>query len=82
MTPSTQTLHRMTRIFARLMARLVGVGVVVHEVGEDVMPCEVSSSVYKQLQKFSTLQRQSVVLLLCVISSIQYLQSFDPKYKC
>ena len=59
------------------------VDVVVHEVGADVVPCDVSSSsVYKQLQKFSTLHHQSVVLLLCVISSIQYLQSFDPKYKC
>jgi hypothetical protein len=69
------------RIKARLLARLVVV--VVHEVGADVVPCEeVSSSVYKQLQKFSTLHHQSVLPLLCVISSIQYLQSFDPKYKC
>ena len=89
-------LARTKILLSGLLARLVGVVVVDQGVGADVaVPCELvisttlmwchvnmwTSSVYKQLQKFSTLC-WSVVLLLCVISSIQYLQSFDPKYKC
>jgi len=53
MIPSTQTLHRTMRIKATLLARLVDVGVVVHEVGADVVPCDVSSSVYSNYRNYA-----------------------------